>query len=69
LTVSGSTADHQETVFVFADTGSLTVLKGAVKASIGSGPEKLVRAGEQLRSDTNEITKLPPEAPELKLGE
>jgi hypothetical protein len=69
LTIPRSTAGSQETVFLFAGTGSLTVLKGTVKASIGSGPAKLIRAGEQLRSDVNEITKLPPEAPELKLGQ
>jgi hypothetical protein len=68
LTVARSVVGSKETVFLAA-AGSLTVLKGAVTASFGSGPEKLVRAGEQLRSDVNEVTKLPPDAPELKLGQ
>jgi hypothetical protein len=67
LTVARNVA--QDTVFVFAGRGALTVLKGAVTASIGLGQERLVRAGEQLRRDASEVTKLPPGAPELKLGQ
>jgi hypothetical protein len=69
ITPARSAANAKETVFLFASPGSLTVLKGAVTASFGSGPEKMVRAGEQLRRDGSEVTKLPPDAPELKLGE
>jgi hypothetical protein len=61
-------ANPQETVFVFDAAGTLTVLKGAVKASIGAGQQKLVRLGEQLRSDANEVRRVPPDAPELKLA-
>lgn len=53
---------------MFDAKGTLTVLKGAVKASLGAGQPKLVQVGEQLRSDAKDVTKLPPDAPELKLG-
>jgi len=69
LSVARNVAGSKETVFIFAAGGPLTVLKGAVTASFGSGPERLVRAGEQLRSDANDLTRLPPDAPELKLGQ
>jgi hypothetical protein len=65
----GGAASAKETVFLFAPPSSLSVIKGAVTASFGSGAEKLVRAGEQFRGDNNELTKLSPDAPELKLGE
>jgi len=67
VTVPRRVAGPKETVFVF--NGSLTVLKGAVTASTGTGAEKVIQAGEQLRSGANEVTKTPPEAPELKLGQ
>lgn len=69
ITPARSAAAAKETVFLFASPGSLTVLKGAVTASFGTGPEKMVQAGEQLRRDGSEVTKVPPDAPELKLGE
>jgi hypothetical protein len=46
----------KETAFVFAPPSSLSLVRGAVTASFGSGPEKLVRAGQDFRGDTNEIT-------------
>lgn len=64
VAVPRSAAGPKETVFVF--NGSLTVLKGAVTVSTRSGAEKVVHAGEQLRSGASEVTKTPPEAPELK---
>jgi hypothetical protein len=69
ITPARSVTGSKETVFLFASPDSLTVLKGAVTASFGTGPEKMVRAGEQLRRDGSEATKLPSDAPELKLGE
>jgi len=63
---SAAAARAEQTVFVF--NGSLTVLKGAVTASTGTGTEKMVHAGEQLRSGASEVTKTPPDAPQLKLG-
>ena len=68
LVIPRNDARPQETVFVFGLPGTLTVLKGAIKASAGDGPERLIRAGEQLRSDADEVTRVPTEAPELKLG-
>jgi hypothetical protein len=68
ITPALSVAARKEMVFVFASPGSLTVLNGLVTASFGLGPEKLVRAGEQLRHDASEVTKLPPEAPEFNSG-
>lgn len=69
VSLERSAAGSQQTVFAFSGTGSLTVLKGAVKTRIGSGPERLIQAGEQLREGVDKVTKTPPEAPELKLGQ
>jgi hypothetical protein len=63
-----SKADRQETVFVFALPGAITVLKGAVNVRTTTDQEKLVKAGERLLSEAAEVTKTRPDAPELKLG-
>ena len=67
VTVLHSSGDAKDTMFVF--NGTLTVLNGEVKASVGTGQEKAIHAGEQLRRGANEVTKTSPEAPELKLGQ
>jgi len=66
LAIQRSKGSHEPTVFVFDAEGTVTVLKGEVKAT-GSKPEKVLRRGEQLRNNADDITKLPSDAPELKL--
>jgi hypothetical protein len=66
LTVDRNPKNPDETTFTFAGTGDLTVLKGSVKASVGSGPEIVICAGEQLLRGDDKVTKAPPDAPELK---
>jgi hypothetical protein len=45
-----------KTFFLFTPPCYLSVINGAVIASVGSGPEKLIRGGQGFRGDTNEIT-------------
>ena len=67
VTVPQTNANPNQIAFVF--DGSLTVLKGTIQASVGGGREKLIHAGEQLRRGASEVTKTPPEAPELRLDQ
>jgi len=64
LTIEQNTNALISTVFVSDQDGALTVLKGELKARTGSKAEKLVRSGEQLRTNADEVTKLAPDAPE-----
>jgi hypothetical protein len=66
LSVRRDGTGPQETVFVFGLPGTLTVLKGMVKATTSTVAEKVIKAGEQLRHDSGEVVRLPPESPELK---
>ena len=43
--------------------------KGALKFSTGAEEPRTLHAGEQFRNNVNEIKKLPPDAPELKLSD
>ena len=45
-----------KTFFLFTPPCYLSVINGAVIASSGTGPEKLIRGGQGFRGDTNEIT-------------
>jgi hypothetical protein len=56
VTPARGAVSGKETFFLFTPPSYLRVFKGAVTASFGSGPEKLVRAGQDFRGDTNEIT-------------
>jgi hypothetical protein len=56
VTATRKVAGPKETAFIFAPPASLSVFKGAVKASFVSGPEKLIQACQAFRGDTNEIT-------------
>jgi hypothetical protein len=67
LKVSRSEGALQETAFVVGLPGTVTILKGAAKVRTGDGAEKSLCAGEQLRGSVGEVTKLPPESPELKV--
>jgi hypothetical protein len=68
LKIPPNKVNSQGTVFLFDQSGRLTVLKGIVKASgHPTAPEKEVNAGEQLRTENGEVKRLPREAPELKL--
>lgn len=57
----------QETAFAFMSPATITVTKGAISTSNGAGPERTVRAGEQLGSGDAEIRTLPPDSVELRL--
>ncbi|PWU19352.1 MAG: hypothetical protein C5B50_06785 [Verrucomicrobia bacterium] len=65
LTVARSNQDPKETIFVFGR--DLTVLKGAVTTSMGTGTNIVIHAGEQL--GVKGASKTPTDAPELKLGQ
>jgi hypothetical protein len=59
--------DPEGTVCLFKPSGALTVLTGSATVSTDAAKSQAVKAGEQLRGETGEVTKLPLDAPEWKL--
>jgi len=60
-------AGREGTVCLFKLSGDLVVLQGSATVSTAVAKSQPVNAGEQLRGDSREVTKLPLDAPERKL--